>query len=852
MFDWSLRKKMTNEILKLCLEKGFLLDKEMLNFFSCLNLQIAKELIIKISNLKFQERVITRTSFIKNSDRLKDFILKFKTDETTKSFFLDIGCTKIEQKEEKVDENYVKILSSPVIGPKKVEVIDFVRHFRARYNQIKSILESKNLENLTSIRKIGTNRDSYTIIGAVLEKRVTKNKNLMLTIEDISGKAIVLVNQNKEELFRQAKDLLEDDIVAFQVTGSSNMLFANNIIYPDAFLPEKKKLDKEILIAFTSDWHIGSSLSLEENLKNFISWINCERGDEKQKDIARKVKYLFLTGDNIDGVGVYPEQSRLLKILDIRDQYKRLAELLNTIRKDIKIIMCPGQHDGVRVAEPQPIVEEDWASELHKIENLTLVPNPAMIEVIGGFKILMYHGASFHSLVDKIDDIRLNYKHNSPVRIVKELLKRRHLSPTHGSVVYIPNEREDPLVITQIPDIIATGDLHRPDIGIYNNIMMIASSCWQSITPFEEKVGNNPDPCKVPVLNLKTREIKILDFSGDNEEKEHAIVHGEKVEDKIDVFDEVYGGEEIKEKVLIDLINSKAVQRLKDVSQYGLPDKYYHKKGYSRFDHSVGVLILLRRLGAKLKEQIAGLLHDVSHTAFSHVIDWVIGDPSKEDFQDKSYGEIIKNSDIPSILSKYGFRFEDILVLDQFKLLEKEAPSLCADRVDYTLRELKKDNINTDLFFKNLVNNAGEIAFNDKEIAKNFALEYLRLQNEHWAGKQAMVRYYILANVLRLALEKKIINMNDIYKSESDILLLLEKSEIPEIVCQLEKLKNSLNINFAEDLNKGVLLKKKFRFIDPEVFNNTKINLVSELFDEYKLLLTNEKNQSNIEKRYIF
>jgi len=48
---------------------------------------------------------------------------------------------------------------------------------------------------------------------------------------------------------------------------------------------------------------------------------------------------------------------------------------------------------------------------------------------------------------------------------------------------------------------------------MYNNILLVASSCWQAKTPFEEKVGNNPDPCKVPVFNLKSREIKILDFS---------------------------------------------------------------------------------------------------------------------------------------------------------------------------------------------------------------------------------------------------------------------------------------------------------------------------------------------------
>jgi DNA polymerase II small subunit/DNA polymerase delta subunit B len=64
-----------------------------------------------------------------------------------------------------------------------------------------------------------------------------------------------------------------------------------------------------------------------------------------------------------------------------------------------------------------------------------------------------------------------------------------------------------------------TGDLHKTDISSYNGVLLFASSCWQSMTAFEEKVGNKPDPCKVPMLNLKTREIKILDFSDLPEEK---------------------------------------------------------------------------------------------------------------------------------------------------------------------------------------------------------------------------------------------------------------------------------------------------------------------------------------------
>ena len=102
----------------------------------------------------------------------------------------------------------------------------------------------------------------------------------------------------------------------------------------------------------------------------------------------------------------------------------------------------------------------------------------------------------------------------------------------------------------------------------------------------------------------------------------------------MEIKDDIYISHRIEDKSLVSLINSSSVQRLKDISQLGIPDEYSHRKGFSRYEHSLGVLILLKNLGASLEEQVAGLLHDVSHTPFSHVMDWVIGDPSKEDYQD--------------------------------------------------------------------------------------------------------------------------------------------------------------------------------------------------------------------------
>jgi len=523
---------MAENILKLCMSKGFFLDKEMLELLSGLSDEGKLRLVEALGNIGLEERIINVKLFEKYSFQLRNLLVKGQEGDEMYDFFEGVlkgvwrppekGPENQEREISSVDSKhgggYIKLVSAPAFPQKKVEVKDFVKHFRARYESIKSILEGRNFENLSSIRKIGDQKGSYTIIAAVTDKRITKNKNLLIEVEDLTGTSVVLINQNKKEVFEKGRNLLRDDVVALEVSGNSEMLFANDVIYPEAGLSEKRYSDFDEYVAFSGDFHVGSTMFLEENLLKFVKWLNGEEGDEKQKELAKKVKYLLLLGDNIDGVGHYPGQEKYLVQKTSKGQYKRVEEILRMIRKDVKIIMCPGQHDAVWIGEPQPIIGERFAEGLHKMENLTLVPNPSLIEIDGGFRILMYHGASINRFIDEIAEIRTKFGHNSPTRVVREMLRRRHLAPIHGAMDYIPCERGDSLVIDKIPDIIATADQHRAEVSVFNNILMIASSCWQTMTPFEEKVGNVPDPCKVPLFNLKTREIKMLDFSDEPKE----------------------------------------------------------------------------------------------------------------------------------------------------------------------------------------------------------------------------------------------------------------------------------------------------------------------------------------------
>ena len=153
------------------------------------------------------------------------------------------------------------------------------------------------------------------------------------------------------------------------------------------------------------------------------------------------------------------------------------------------------------------------------------------------------------------------------------------------------------------------------------------------------------------------------------------------------ISDVLYGEFEV-DQVVEELILSKSVQRLKGIHQTGASYLVNKEWNVTRFDHSVGVMLLVKKLGGSVEEQIAGLLHDVSHTAFSHVVDYVF-DNRNESYHEEIFSSVVKHSEIPAILAKYGYTYEEILLDDsKWTLLERSAPELCADRVDYTLRDM--------------------------------------------------------------------------------------------------------------------------------------------------------------------
>lgn len=403
----------------------------------------------------------------------------------------------------------------------KKGVGDFISYFTSRYKTLEKILRNRQeLQGVTSIKRVlqKDEKESSAIIGLVKAKEETKNNNLILTVEDLTGEIKVIVTKEKKEVFTVAKNCVLDEIVGVVGSGAKAVLFAEKIILPDIpVYNELKKAPKEEYALFLSDIHVGSKQFLAENFEKFLRWLHKEVGDERQQQLVDKVKYIFIVGDIVDGVGIYPGQENDLEILDIFEQYKVCASLLKKIPQHIQIIISPGNHDAMRLAEPQLPIYEDVAKPLYELPNVVMVSNPAWVTVgkqegFPGITVLLYHGYSFDYYIAEVDEIRNNGGYDRADLVMKFLLQRRHLAPTHASCLYIPFSDYDPMIISKIPDIFATGHLHKTAVSSYRNITLLCGSCWQGKTAFQEKMGHNPEPCRVPVVNLQTREVKILRF----------------------------------------------------------------------------------------------------------------------------------------------------------------------------------------------------------------------------------------------------------------------------------------------------------------------------------------------------
>jgi len=311
--------------------------------------------------------------------------------------------------------------------------------------------------------------------------------------------------------------------------------------------------------------------------------------------------------------------------------------------------------------------------------------------------------------------------------------------------------------------------------------------------------------------------------------------------------DSIYGAAEIQEPVLLELMDSEAMRRLKGISQHGITALIGITPPFSRFEHSVGTMLLVRRLGATLDEQIGALLHDVSHTAFSHVIDFVFNDHNAQSYHEEKKEEFIAGSDIPKLLSKYDHNWVEFLDDEKFKLLERESPALCADRLDYFLRDLEflslasGDEIRMAVESLEVID--GRIVVKNIDTARWMAYTFIETDRASWSSFREVGLYQLTAEAIKIATKLGVLEESDIWSTDDVLWEKLCSANHPDIKQYVKLITPGTRFTW-DDENPVFRVATKIRSIDPPVSNGNEVEFLSDLdikFGRYRQKYMSEK-----------
>lgn len=301
-------------------------------------------------------------------------------------------------------------------------------------------------------------------------------------------------------------------------------------------------------------------------------------------------------------------------------------------------------------------------------------------------------------------------------------------------------------------------------------------------------------------------------------------------------FDAVYGQAVIEEPVLLDVLQSSAMQRLRGVLQHGISGLLGITAPVSRYDHSVGVMLLVQRSGGPVAEQIAALLHDISHTAFSHVIDYVFDNHDGQSYHEEVKEAYIAGSDLPSVLARHGYDWRDFVHDSGFPLLEQPAPALCADRLDYCLRDAQDLGLATaaqiQAMLAHLAVHQGRLVMTDMAAAAWLANCYMAADDGSWSDFREVGLYELTAQAIRRALDTGLISQDDFWTTDAVLWARLNAGSDPQLQRLLSLVHPQTRFVWDED-NPTFCISTKIRTIDPDVWQGGHLRPLSALDPAY-------------------
>ncbi len=386
----------------------------------------------------------------------------------------------------------------------------FVQHFRDRLEKLKpKVRRLFDGEWVDSLRELAARAREeagvYCFAGLVTNVRGSERAQVLI-LEDGTGEVRVVVPKSKaprafEKVKREVAPGVVLGVKAFVKVQRGTTAFVGDR-YGEILLPgegarktRKARIEDDVRVVFIGDVHVGSKRFREDLFKRFIEWLN-----DPSDPVAGKVKYVMITGDIVDGIGIYPGQREELEILDIDRQYERFARYLEEFPDWVEVVIIPGNHDAIRQALPQPSLRSsDPAQPLTELDGVHLPSNPALVRLHGELEVLMFHGQSLDDIILSRPDAE--HDPNGVRTAAEACLRARHLVPMYGESVPIAPLPEDYLVINRLPHVFAVGHTHIRALHHWRGCDVISTATFQEQTDFQRKVGIDPTVGKVIVYD---------------------------------------------------------------------------------------------------------------------------------------------------------------------------------------------------------------------------------------------------------------------------------------------------------------------------------------------------------------
>lgn len=245
-------------------------------------------------------------------------------------------------------------------------------------------------------------------------------------------------------------------------------------------------------------------------------------------------------------------------------------------------------------------------------------------------------------------------------------------------------------------------------------------------------------------------------------------------------------------------------------------------------------------------------MHDVSHTAFSHVGDWVFGKENKEDdYQHSIHQRYLVASGLEAILNRYGFTSEQVLPdREVFAMLEQPLPNLCADRIDYNIQGAYYQNFLTreealellqDLFFQD-----GRWLITRTDLAAKLTRFSLFMTEDCWGSAINHVTSRWLADAILQGLKINLVSWEDFhFGTDEEIWNRLLKAEDPLIQTYMQMLSHPHDYYRVVGPDQAnIFVKFKSRGIDPWIIQEGRIARLTSIDAELQEAFSKTKEKS--------